>query len=191
MIVVFGLGNPTATYEHTRHNVGFDAVNEAAAFLQLKLRKRCFRLYREAKVLPSNNISKEASLVEPLTYMNNSGEIIKYFDKEATYVVICDNMDLAVGGLRIKKGGGASGQKGLNSIAENLGRSDFIRIYIGIGRPEEGVEVVDHVLGRQPEGPKKEALDKAIKDAAQAVVKFINGATVEELQVEYNRKGLL
>ena len=191
MIVVLGLGNPGAKYEHTRHNVGFDALNEAAAFLQLKLRKRCFRLYREAKVLPSNNISKEASLVEPLTYMNNSGEIIKYFDKEATYVVICDNMDLAVGGLRIKKGGGASGQKGLNSIAENLGRSDFIRIYIGIGRPEEGVEVVDHVLGRQPEGPKKEALDKAIKDAAQAVVKFINGATVEELQVEYNRKGLL
>ena len=190
MIVVLGLGNPTATYEHTRHNVGFDALNEAAAFLQLKLRKRCFRLYREAKVLSSEK-KQIASLVEPLTYMNKSGNIIKYFDKEAIYIVICDNMDLAVGGLRIKKGGGASGQKGLNSIAENLGRSDFIRIYIGIGRPDEGVEVVDHVLGREPEGPKKEALDKAIKDAAMAVVKFINGATVEELQVEYNRKGLL
>ncbi len=190
MIVVLGLGNPGAKYEHTRHNVGCDALNEAAAFFQLKLKKRCFRLYREAKVQPSEK-TEEASLVEPLTYMNKSGDIIKYFDKEATYVVLCDNMDLAIGGLRIRKGGGASGQKGLNSIAENLGRSDFIRIYIGIGRPAEGVDVVDHVLQKEPDGPRKEALDKAIKDAAMAVVKFINGATVEELQLEYNRKGLL
>lgn len=197
MIVVFGLGNPGATYEHTRHNVGFDAVNEAAAFLHVKLRKRCFRLYREAKILEDNDTSGrrqssvKASLVEPLTYMNNSGEVVKYFDNNSTFIVVCDNMDLAVGGLRIKKGGGASGQKGLNSIASNLGKTDFIRIYIGIGRPSDGVEVVDHVLQREPSGPKKDALDKAIKDAAMAIVKFINGATVEELQLEYNRKGLL
>ncbi len=197
MIVVFGLGNPGATYEHTRHNVGFDAVNEAAAFLHVKLRKRCFRLYREAKILEDNDASGrrqssvKASLVEPLTYMNNSGEVVKYFDNNSTFIVVCDNMDLAVGGLRIKNGGGASGQKGLNSIASNLGKTDFIRIYIGIGRPADGVEVVDHVLQREPSGPKKDALDKAIKDAAMAIVKFINGATVEELQLEYNRKGLL
>ncbi len=197
MIVVFGLGNPGATYEHTRHNVGFDAVNEAAAFLHVKLRKRCFRLYREARILDNNDASGrgqssiKASLVEPLTYMNNSGEVVKYFDNNSTFIVVCDNMDLAVGGLRIKKGGGASGQKGLNSIASNLGRTDFIRIYIGIGRPSEGDEVVDHVLQREPSGPKKDALDKAINDAAMAIVKFINGATVEELQLEYNRKGLL
>lgn len=197
MIVVFGLGNPGATYEHTRHNVGFDAVNEAAAFLHVKLRKRCFRLYREARILDNNYASGrgqssiKASLVEPLTYMNNSGEVVKYFDNNSTFIVVCDNMDLAVGGLRIKKGGGASGQKGLNSIASHLGRTDFIRIYIGIGRPSEGDEVVDHVLQREPSGPKKDALDKAINDAAMAIVKFINGATVEELQLEYNRKGLL
>lgn len=193
MIVVFGLGNPGATYEHTRHNVGFDAVNKAAAFLHVKLRKRCFRLYREAKVMGSggDHIPEKVSLVEPLTYMNNSGNVVKYFDKNATYVVVCDNMDLAVGGLRIKKGGGASGQRGLNSIASNLGRTDFIRIYIGIGRPSQGVEVIDHVLQREPDGPKKEALDKAIEDAAMAIVKFINGVAVEELQLEYNRKGLL
>lgn len=197
MIVVLGLGNPGATYEHTRHNVGFDAVNEAAAFLHVKLRKRCFRLYREAKILEDNDASGrrqssvKASLVEPLTYMNNSGEVVKYFDNNSTFIVVCDNMDLAVGGLRIKKGGGASGQKGLNSIASNLGKTDFFRIYIGIGRPADGVEVVDHVLQREPSGPKKDALNKAIKDAAMAIVKFINGATVEELQLEYNRKGLL
>lgn len=196
MIVVLGLGNPGASYEHTRHNVGFDAVDKAAAFLQVKLKKRCFRLYREAKVLgPScdgkKTMSQKASLVEPLTFMNASGDIVRYFDKASDFVVVCDNMDLAAGGLRIKKGGGASGQKGLGSIAQQLGRNDFLRIYIGIGRPMEGVAVVDHVLGCEPEGERKDAMEKAIEDAAMAIVKYIEGASIEELQLEYNRKGLL
>ena len=204
MIVVMGLGNPDASYEHTRHNVGFDAVDKAAAFLQVKLRKRCFRLYREARVFgPSSDASCEsssskpekmvhkASLVEPLTYMNASGDIVRFFDNASDFVVVCDNMDLAAGGLRIRKGGGASGQKGLGSIAQQLGRSDFLRIYIGIGRPLDGTAVVDHVLGREPDGERKDAIEKAIDDAAMAIVKYIGGATVEELQLEYNRKGLL
>ena len=125
MIVVMGLGNPGASYEHTRHNVGFDAVDKAAAFLQVKLRKRCFRLYREARVFgPSSDASCEsssskpekmvhkASLVEPLTYMNASGDIVRFFDNASDFVVVCDNMDLAAGGLRIRKGGGASGLEG-------------------------------------------------------------------------------
>lgn len=204
MIVVMGLGNPGASYEHTRHNVGFDAVDKAAAFLQVKLRKRCFRLYREAKVFGSSSdascesssskpekMVQKASLVEPLTYMNASGDIVRFFDNASDFVVVCDNMDLAAGGLRIRKGGGASGQKGLNSIAQQLGRSDFLRIYIGIGRPLDGTAVVDHVLGREPDGERKDAIEKAIDDAAMAIVKYIGGATVEELQLEYNRKGIL
>ena len=189
MIVVLGLGNPGSKYEHTRHNVGFDAVVRAAAFFQATLKKRCFRLYRQAKV--RSDAGDEALLVQPLTYMNASGNIIGSFGKDDDFVVVCDNMDLAAGGLRIRKGGGASGQKGLNSIAENLGRSDFIRIYIGIGRPAEGTDVLDHVIGVEPAGEKKDAIDKAIEDAARAIVKYINGATVEELQLEFNRKGLL
>ncbi len=199
MIVVMGLGNPGASYEHTRHNVGFDAVDKAAAFLQVKLRKRCFRLYREAKVLgplesssaKSKSMVQKASLVEPLTYMNASGDIVRFFDSASDFVVVCDNMDLAAGGLRIRKGGGTSGQKGLGSIAQQLGRSDFLRIYIGIGRPLDGSTVVDHVLGREPDGERKNAIEKAIDDAAMAIVRYIGGATVEELQLEYNRKGLL
>lgn len=185
MIVVLGLGNPGSKYEHNRHNVGFDAVSKAAAFFQVPLKKRCLRLYRQAKV------SDKALLVQPLTYMNRSGEIVKYFDEKDTFVVVCDNMDLAPGGLRIRQGGGASGQRGLANVAEHLGHGDFLRIYIGIGRPAEGVSVLDHVVGNEPEGPKKAAIDKAIDDAAQAIANFINGATVEELQRDFNRKGLL
>ena len=191
MIVVLGLGNPGSKYEHTRHNVGFDAVQQAAAFFRVTLKKRCFRLYRQAKVRPENNKGQDALLVQPLTFMNASGNIMGSFKADDDFVVVCDNMDLAAGGLRIRKGGGYSGQKGLASIAEKLGRSDFVRIYIGIGRPAEGTEVVDHVIGTEPEGEKKIAIDKAIEDAAKAIVKYINGVSVEELQLEFNRKGIL
>ncbi len=189
MIVVIGLGNPGSKYEHTRHNVGFDAVSKAAAFFQVELRKRCFRLYRQAKVV--NQKGEKALLVQPLTYMNASGKIMGSFSKDDTFIVVCDNMDLALGGLRIRQGGGSSGQKGLSSIAEMLGTNDFARIYIGIGRPSPDVAVVDHVLGRETEGERKEVLDKALDDAAKAIVKFVNGASIGDLQLEFNRKGIL
>ena len=189
MIVVIGLGNPGSKYEKTRHNVGFEAVSKAAAFLHVSLRKRCFRLYRQAYV--SLEGGQQALLVQPLTYMNASGNIMDSFSKTDTFVIACDNMDLAAGGLRIRQGGGSSGQKGLASIAEKLGRSDFLRIYIGIGRPAEGVDVPDHVLGTETDPEKKEAVDRAVEDAARAIVKFIGGSSVEELQSEFNRKGIL
>lgn len=185
MIYVFGLGNPGTKYEHTRHNAGIDALSKAAAFFQVKLKKRCFRLYSYAKV-------PGAQLVFPLTYMNSSGKVIKYFDIDnpSQLVVVCDNMDLACGGLRIRQGGGASGQKGLNSIADNLGSSEFVRIYIGIGRPKEGVSVVDHVLGRETDKKYIEAYEKALEDASKVIVEYINGKSIEELQRDFNRKGI-
>ena len=189
MIVVVGLGNPGSRYEKTRHNVGFEAVSKAAAFLHVKLRKRCFRLYRQAKLSLPNG--QQVLLVQPLTFMNASGNIMDSFNKDDTFVIACDNMDLAAGGLRIRQGGGYSGQKGLASIAEKLGRSDFLRIYIGIGRPAEGVDVPEHVLGIETDPEKKQAVDSAVEDAAKAIVKFIGGSSVEELQCEFNRKGIL
>ncbi|MBO6000787.1 MAG: aminoacyl-tRNA hydrolase, partial [Spirochaetales bacterium] len=69
--------------------------------------------------------------------------------------------------------------------------SDYTRIYIGIGRPQEGVSVVDHVLGRETETERKKILDSAVDDAAKAIVKLINGASVGDVQLEFNRKGIL
>ena len=188
MIVVIGLGNPGSKYGHTRHNVGFDAVERAAAFFQVKLRKRCFRLYRQAAVRTD---AGAALLVQPLTFMNASGKIMGYFSRTDRFVVVCDNMDLGLGGLRIRQGGGSAGQKGLASIVENLGTGDFARIYIGIGRPQENVSVVDHVLSRETDPERREVLDKAVDDAAKAIVRIINGASVGDVQLEFNRKGIL
>lgn len=134
MQLILGLGNPGAKYANSRHNVGFDAVEACAAFFQVRLRKRCFRLYRQAKV------GSSVTLVEPLTYMNNSGEVMQYFPdvKAEEIVVVCDQMDLPPGLIRIRRGGSSAGHNGLKSLIDALGSSNFTRIYIGIGRPAEG-----------------------------------------------------
>ena len=131
MMLVLGLGNPGTKYERTRHNVGTLALESCAAFFQLRLKKRCFRLYRQAVV------DGRARLVHPLTYMNRSGEVLKYFEY-SSLVVLCDQMDLPAGTIRLRRGGSSAGHRGLMSLIEAHGDGQFIRIYIGIGRPSDG-----------------------------------------------------
>ena len=91
-------------------------------------------------------------LVEPLTYMNRSGDILPSLMKRkkaplSGLIVVTDNMDLPPGKVRMKLGGSSAGHNGLKSIMSRTGTGDFYRLYIGVGRPEKGVSVVDHVLG--------------------------------------------
>lgn len=183
MKLVLGLGNPHSKYEHTRHNVGFGVLEQCAAFFQVKLRKRCFHLYRHAEVQLDG---QKVLLVEPLTYMNHSGKIADYFRDIPTseMVVICDQMDLPPGMIRVRRGGSSAGHNGLKSIIEEFGGSDFIRIYVGIGRPDEGVSVVDHVLGAI-DNP---ATYEGVTLASQALVDLLNGKSVEEVAIAYNRR---
>lgn len=187
MKLILGLGNPGSAYSHTRHNAGFDAVECAAAFFQKELKKRCLCYYRYAKV-------PGGILVQPLTYMNNSGKVLKYFRrfklKPEDIMVVCDNMDLGVGGMKIKKGGGTGGQRGLDSICSALGSSDIFKLYIGTGRPAEGVPVNKHVLAVETDPGKKECYEKTLQDAGRAIRDFIAGADIAKLQTEYNRKAL-
>ncbi len=180
MQLILGLGNPGTKYANSRHNVGFDALEACAAFFQVHLRKRCFRLYRQAKVGGS------VFLVEPLTYMNNSGEVMQYFlgVKPEDIVVVCDQMDLPPGLIRIRRGGGSAGHNGLKSLIGVLGSSDFTRIYIGIGRPAEGVSVVDHVLSRDS----SLALQEGVMLASAALQDMIKGKSTEEVMLAYNRR---
>ena len=162
MKLILGLGNPGAKYEHTRHNVGFDAVDACAAFFQVRLKKRCFRLYRQA-VLHFDG--QHVLLVQPLTYMNNCGSIMHYFSdvKPEDIVVVCDQMDLPPGMIRIRRGGSSAGHNGLKSLIDATKTSDFNRIYIGIGRPKHGVSVIDHVLSRDSDVALQEGIDLGTK----------------------------
>lgn len=176
--IVFGLGNPGPEYEGTRHNVGFRTIEKVAAQKGLKLRKRCFRLYRAAT---EDNLT----LIEPLTYMNNSGEVFKDIVKEGdAVIVVVDQMDLPPGRLRLKRGGGSAGHNGLKSIISNYGE-DFIRIYIGVGRPEEGVSVPDHVLSK-PNEEDDSLIDKATDRAAEAIISLIEGEEFAKLVQSVN-----
>lgn len=186
MKLILGLGNPGDKYSKTRHNCGFLVTDKVAAFFSLKLRKRCFHLYKQA--LLKKDDDKSTVLVQPLTYMNNSGEILKNFkDLDVNnLIVICDQMDLPVGNIRIKRGGGHAGHNGLKSIINNLnGSKNFIRLYVGIGRPKENESVVDHVLGIEEDW---DSFEKGIDKAVEAAIDLINDNAIENVMQKYNSK---
>lgn len=168
-----GLGNPGPRFDATRHNVGFAVVEAAARRLGVRLRKPLFARYRLGRT--GGRPSERMVLAEPLTYMNRSGTVMPRLQARAQAgpaqtLVICDNLDLEPGRVRVKRGGGTAGHRGLASIVEVLGHGDFLRLYIGVGRPADG-DVVAHVLGVPPAeeaGLYEEAVGRAV-DAVLAL----------------------
>lgn len=183
MNIILGLGNPGSKYEHSRHNVGFAVIERCAAFFQVQLKKRCFRLYRQARVKTKGGV---ALLVEPLTFMNKSGEIARYFPRQncSDMIVVLDQMDLPLGMIRIREGGSSAGHNGLKSLIEGFGCSDFVRIYVGIGRPKPGISVVEHVLSVE-EDPR---FMEGVEQASQALCSLLKGVPIKEVIHAYNRK---
>ncbi len=147
MWVIAGLGNPGKKYSRTRHNIGFMVLEEVARrhTIDLKVRKD----YRIGKgSLDTHNIL----LIEPLLYMNMSGPIIKkvllkFSILPEHLITIYDDLDIQIGRLKIKKKGSSGGHKGIESIIQNIGSQEFIRIKVGIGR-DEGIPAEDYVLSR-------------------------------------------
>lgn len=184
MLVIFGLGNPGPKYDGTRHNAGVDTLTALAAFFQVTLRKRCFCNYRSALVTLEGD--KKVKLVFPLTYMNNSGEAVKGCVKEGDEVlVICDQMDLPPGKIRLRlKGSSSAGHNGLKSMMANL-PDGFMRMYIGVGHPSPGVSVPDHVLSSFSE-EESILVKEAEKKAVSCIVDLINGMDRNRLLQEAN-----
>ncbi|MDX9801407.1 MAG: aminoacyl-tRNA hydrolase, partial [Spirochaetia bacterium] len=146
-IAVIGLGNPGRDYSSTRHNAGFLTVDVLSQKLGIKLKKSFFANYYYGKGV---YMGKEIFLIKPLTFMNRSGLIIRSITVKkkidlSEILVVCDNMDLLPGVVRLKKGGGDAGHNGLKSIMSYTGTGEFKRFYIGIGRPVDQEEVNDYV----------------------------------------------
>ena len=143
MRMIVGLGNPGTRFQYTRHNVGFMAVDGFARRLGINITDLKFKALVGKK--------GDLLLVKPQTFMNLSGEsvmpLMNYFKIEPQdLMVVYDDMDIPLGELRIKPKGSAGGHNGMKSIIEQLGREDFPRIRIGIGRPDPTRDVVDYVL---------------------------------------------
>ena len=176
MKLIVGLGNPGKKYEGTRHNVGFEVISELAArggqgdFW--KTAKSKFDALVAEIVAPGFNGSADERclLIAPMTFMNLSGRSVRQFVQfyrvqPADVLVICDDMNIDCGRLRMRGSGSAGGQKGLKNIIDQLGVQDVPRLRVGVGRPPEGVEVVDYVLSRFRVS-ERARVDEAVTDAA-------------------------
>ncbi|MCL2791921.1 MAG: aminoacyl-tRNA hydrolase [Spirochaetaceae bacterium] len=185
--IFVGLGNPGEEYRLTRHNAGFLAIEVLSEKTNIKLKKGFFSNYLYGKGVYEG---EEIFLVKPLTFMNRSGLILESVFKKAdadldNLVVICDNMDLYPGALRLKKEGGDAGHNGLHSIIQQAGTGNFGRFYIGIGRPVDKEKVYEHVLGI-PEEPELTIFNNSINLAADYLLKTVTSSS-EKVMNEVNR----
>ncbi len=149
MILIVGLGNPGMEYAATRHNVGFDMLTYLGDRYDIALRSK------EGRAVVGKGFieGQKVILAQPQTYMNLSGESVRalmdfYKLEEEDLIVICDDINLSVGQVRIRPKGSAGGHNGIKSIIQHIGTQDFTRIRIGVGGKPEGGDLVKHVLGR-------------------------------------------
>ena len=173
MYLIAGLGNPTKAYQGTRHNVGFAVIDRCARDLGVRLRKRRFK----SRIVWTKIGEQDVLLVRPHTYMNKTGKAIRacvdhYGFETDRILVIHDDLDLPVGRIKIVRQGGAGGHKGVLSISEHLGNSNFPRIKLGIGRPLRGENIEDYVL--QPFYTEQaDIIDQVIEAAVAACGLFV------------------
>ena len=159
MYLIAGLGNPGKQYEGSRHNAGFSSVDILADKLGISINEN------KHKGLCGKGIigGEKVILLKPQTYMNLSGESL---------IVIYDDIDLAVGHLRVRVKGSAGGHNGIKSIIAHLGTQEFPRVRVGVGAKPDRMDLADYVLGRfsQIERP---VMEEAFETAAQAAIAIV------------------
>lgn len=173
MQLIVGLGNPGPTYQATRHNIGFMAVEAIAHRHNFSSPQEKFHgLLREGRIG-----GQKIWLFQPMTFMNRSGiplsELVRFYKVPPENIaVLYDELDLPLGKLRIKKGGGNNGHNGLKSIDAHVG-ADYHRVRIGIGRPVHKGAVTNYVLGKftEDEGAVVNAHCDAIANHCEFLVK--------------------
>ncbi|CAB5108738.1 unannotated protein [freshwater metagenome] len=177
--LVIGLGNPGKQYARSRHNVGEEVVVELARRGNEALKSgRDSALVAEVRITNATQNTKRAVLAFPTTFMNESGQAVsklmrRYgFKSVDVLIVIQDELDLAPGTVKIKKGGGLSGHNGLRSIASHVATQEFIRVRLGVGKPSNKEQGANHVLSKVP-AAERQLLDVAVNVAADAVEKII------------------
>ncbi|MBS4179730.1 aminoacyl-tRNA hydrolase [Lederbergia citrea] len=187
MKLIAGLGNPGSTYNKTRHNIGFEVVEELANRFGSPLNQSKFNgVY---SIIHKNG--EKFILLKPLTYMNLSGESIRpimdYYDIAIEdLVVIYDDLDLPVGKIRLRQKGSAGGHNGIKSTIAHLNTENFNRIRVGINRPPIGMTVPDYVLGKFYKEEWQE-MQNVIQTCADACEEWLNKPFLEVMN-RFNAK---
>lgn len=177
MKIVVGLGNPGPRYDGTRHNVGFAVIDNLASGPGVSRFQSRFEA-DVAEWLPGND---KVLLVKPATFMNLSGRCVRqavdFFRVPlADLFIVCDDVNLPLGKLRVRAKGTHGGHNGLRDIQAHLGTTEYARLRIGVDAANESGDLVDHVLGRfRPS--ERAVMDDAVARAVQAVVYWLSHGT--------------
>lgn len=188
MYIIAGLGNPTAQYEGTRHNVGFDVIDALADKYNISVDGRKNRAFIGKGIIEGQKVI----LVKPQTYMNLSGEsirgILDYYkiDEEEELIVVYDDISLDVGQIRIRKKGSAGGHNGMKNIIAHLGHNVFKRVKVGVGEKPKQFDLADYVLSHFSKA-EKEQMEEGYKKAVNAIEMMLRDE-MDAAMNEYNRK---
>ena len=176
MYVIVGLGNPGRKYMHTRHNVGFDVVEVLSQKYDIPIQRlRCKAAVGEGRIR-----GQRVVLAQPQTFMNLSGEsvvqLVNWYKPEHDHLIVCyDDVDLPEGKLRFRPGGSAGTHNGMRNIIYLLGRDNFPRVRVGIGRPAPGWDMKDWVLSAYDTPELRQTMFDAYMNAADVIAELIEG----------------
>jgi len=185
--VIVGLGNPGPRYDATRHNVGWWVIDRLAYDWDFGP----FEMTRAALLADGVVDDHAVHLVKPVTYVNRSGAALAPYLDAAEFgagedlLVVADDVNLDVGRLRFRPGGGAGGHKGLRSVTGVLGTPDYPRLRIGVGRRPEGMDLADWVLSPMPEDD--EDVVVALLDELPAAARLWMAEGIDPAMNAYNR----
>ncbi len=185
MYLIVGLGNPEEEYKRTRHNMGFDVVNEIASRYMVSLERKKFdAIYGEAIIE-----GQKVMLIKPQTYMNLSGVAVKQFVDfykvpVEQVIVIYDDMDIEKGTMKIRKKGGAGSHNGMKSVISQIGSEGFPRIRIGIGAPLRPHDRMNYVLEKLSK-EEYTILEQGIQKASMAIIDMLKSG-IDHAMNQYN-----
>ncbi|MFI3176023.1 MAG: aminoacyl-tRNA hydrolase [Eubacteriales bacterium] len=188
MYIIVGLGNPTKTYDKTRHNIGFALIDAIGDAYNIAVTEKKHKAIIGKGVMGGSKVI----LAKPQTYMNLSGEsvraLVDYYkvEEESELLILYDDVSLPVGSMRIREKGSAGGHNGIKSIIGHLGHMEFMRLKIGVGEKPKGWDLADYVLGHFTK-EEEETLNEEMKDLVQAVA-YLANHEVDKAMNEYNKK---
>ncbi len=191
MKLIVGLGNPGSTYTNSRHNIGFLVVKSLSRIYKIPLKKDRSASALSAKIrIAGGNVM----LAMPLTFMNLSGNAVSSLLKKnriglEDLLVVCDDLDLEFGRIKLKPRGSSGGHLGINSVIDCIGSEDFARLRAGIGRPAKNIDAADYVLSPFTKRQKQE-LAGIIEDASLCCQAWVREGITEAMNIFNKRSGL-
>lgn len=179
MYLIVGLGNPESEYASTRHNMGFCTINKIAKEFNIEVKKTKFNGLYGTGIINGEKVI----LLKPQTYMNSSGEaVVDFMDffkiELENLIIIYDDIDVAPGQIKIRKKGSPGSHNGMKSVTNMLQSDEFVRIRIGIGKPQYSNDMINYVIGHITK-EEQEKLEPGIEKAKEAVIEALkNGIDI-------------